>query len=115
MLEFYTSSCPGEGDSGSSISVTAGEAGEELWCISTDSAHNVVATGIAADKMEVTLFADKGCSAPVTKFDTDGCKVIPEKVSIIRNEWKDCKAILLTRCRIGCDRSRTDLAEEVTL
>lgn len=82
MLEFYTSGCPGEGDSGSSIGVTAGEAGEKLWCISTDSAHNVVATGITADKMEVTLFADKSCSDPVTTFDTDGCKVIPQNVSV---------------------------------
>lgn len=64
--------------------MTAGQSDQELWCISTASSHNVVATNIAADKMEVTLFADKGCSTPVANFDTDGCKVIPQNVSVTR-------------------------------
>ncbi|KAI0126719.1 hypothetical protein BJ170DRAFT_596290 [Xylariales sp. AK1849] len=76
-LDFYETGCPADGEPGDSVGVTAGDADDELWCIGTGSAHNVVATGIEADAMIVTLFSDASCTAVITDFETDGCKVIP--------------------------------------
>ncbi|KAH8195343.1 hypothetical protein TruAng_010492 [Truncatella angustata] len=81
ILDFYETGCPAEGDIGDSVGTTAGDAEDELWCIGTASAHNIVATGIEADGMIVTLFSDSGCTALITDFETDGCKVIPLDVS----------------------------------
>jgi hypothetical protein len=58
----------------------SGEPGQELWCISTGPSHNVVATGIEADGMAVTLFSDTACTAAISDFNTDGCKIIPSDV-----------------------------------
>lgn len=63
------------------IAVKAGGPDDEIWCVSANSAHNVVANGIAGDNMIVTLFSDTGCTNAITGFETDGCKVIPSNVS----------------------------------
>ncbi|POS70540.1 hypothetical protein DHEL01_v211065 [Diaporthe helianthi] len=81
-LDFYTSGCPADDEHGEMTAVQAGGPEDELWCLSANSAHNVVATGIAADKMIVTLFADAGCTSAISEFTTDGCKVIPSNTVI---------------------------------
>lgn len=63
---------------------TAGEPGQELWCIPVGSAHNIVIEGIEADGMGVWLFSDPECTVEgrVDYVETDGCHVIPSNVSL---------------------------------
>ncbi|KAI1425418.1 hypothetical protein F5Y12DRAFT_714265 [Xylaria sp. FL1777] len=82
LVEGYVTGCPAPGEDGYSIGGAAGEAGDDTWCAGVASAHNVVATGIEADGMVVTLFSDPGCENAIIDFDTDGCKVIPKNTVI---------------------------------
>ncbi|KAF7563708.1 hypothetical protein G7046_g413 [Stylonectria norvegica] len=83
-LDFYKSGCPDPDDAGSGdiTGGTAGEPGQELWCISTGSAHNVDVVGIEADNMIATLFSDWQCTAKIADVETDGCHVIPSTTVI---------------------------------
>ena len=79
------------------MGATAGQSDQELWCISTGSAHNVVADNILGDNMKVDLFSDAGCQYRIAGFETDGCHVIPSDVSNLPelreyriNEFLDC-------------------------
>ncbi|KAI0020345.1 hypothetical protein F4780DRAFT_779698 [Xylariomycetidae sp. FL0641] len=75
-VEFYTSGCPGDNVE-MPVGETAGSPDDELWCIVTNTAHNVYATAIEADNMQVTLFSDMLCNDVVYEGIGDGCSVIP--------------------------------------
>lgn len=86
-MDFFTSGCPTDGASGDA-GITAGQPDDELWCISVNSAHNVVANNIVGDNMEGWLFSSKNCNeegALITHITEDGCQVIPSDVSAARN------------------------------
>lgn len=89
ILDFYESGCPAPGEPPETAGTISGEAGQEIWCGDSSSAHNIVVSGIEADGMVITLFSDKLCTAVITTIDTDGCKVIPSDVR------KFCKLGLL--------------------
>lgn len=106
-LEFFETGCPVEGEIGDIVGLAAGDAGDRIWCTATVSAHNIIATGMEGDGMIVSLFSDFGCTALITEFETDSCKVIPldvSKMSFVRKSlgtplredilinllWKDC-------------------------
>ncbi|KAI0112520.1 hypothetical protein GGR51DRAFT_568641 [Nemania sp. FL0031] len=81
-IEGYTQGCPAPDDIVPSVGGSAGGPDDELWCVGIGSAHNIVATGIEADGMIVTLFSDPRCQHVIIDFDTDGCKVIPSNTVI---------------------------------
>ncbi|KAK8048122.1 hypothetical protein PG994_009852 [Apiospora phragmitis] len=74
-LEFYEAGCPND-DSPGADGYIGGSNTDELWCVAVDIAHNVVATNIAQENMEFTLFSDPLCAkdAAINTFTTDGCK-----------------------------------------
>ncbi|KAI1331523.1 hypothetical protein F5Y16DRAFT_423012 [Xylariaceae sp. FL0255] len=81
-LTLYTSGCPANPQPGGTDSV-AGGPDDQLWCIATDSSHDIAAFDIAEDNMVVTLFSDPQClSGEILSFDSDGCQVIPENTVI---------------------------------
>ncbi|KAK8041646.1 hypothetical protein PG993_006169 [Apiospora rasikravindrae] len=79
-LEFYETGCPNEDSSGAD-SYIGGSNTDELWCVAVDIAHNVVATNIVQENMEVTLFSDPLCveNSDIATLDKDGCKVIGQQ------------------------------------
>ncbi|KAK7949441.1 hypothetical protein PG988_016080 [Apiospora saccharicola] len=79
-LEFYESGCPNEDSSGADGYI-GGSNTDTLNCVAIKIAHNVVATNIEQENMEVTLFSDPICAegSNITRFDTDGCKVIGQQ------------------------------------
>ncbi|KAK6815649.1 hypothetical protein PG995_002936 [Apiospora arundinis] len=82
-LEFYESGCAGKDSSGADNYI-GGSNTDELWCIAVDISHNVVATNIVQENMEVTLFSHPLCEkgSDIKTFTADGCQVIGEKQNI---------------------------------
>ncbi|KAK8115406.1 hypothetical protein PG999_007475 [Apiospora kogelbergensis] len=81
-LEFYETGCSSKDSSGADGYI-GGSDTDELWCVAVSIAHNVVATNIAQENMEVTIFSDPLCAegSDITTFATDGCKVIGQEAS----------------------------------
>ncbi|KAK7913781.1 hypothetical protein PG985_011484 [Apiospora marii] len=53
----------------------AGSEGDEIWCNSVVTSHNVVASNMG--NMDVWLFADRRCEHEVAHIGMDGCTAIP--------------------------------------
>ncbi|KAK8019021.1 hypothetical protein PG990_004159 [Apiospora arundinis] len=79
-LEFYESGCTGKDSSGADNYI-GGSNTDELWCIAVDISHNVVATNIIQENMEVTLFSHPLCEegTDIKTFTAGGCQVIGEE------------------------------------
>ncbi|KAK7994645.1 hypothetical protein PG991_016233 [Apiospora marii] len=75
LLELYESGCPGGGKDSTSTGAMAGSEGDEIWCNSVVTSHNVVASNMG--NMDVWLFADRRCEHEVAHIGMDGCTAIP--------------------------------------
>jgi hypothetical protein len=64
---------------------------EDCRMFQITGAHNIFVEGVEADKVEITVYNDAGCSGgyELAKITTDGCKVVAMDVSYLLNFASD--------------------------
>ncbi|KAH6626514.1 hypothetical protein B0J18DRAFT_425016 [Chaetomium sp. MPI-SDFR-AT-0129] len=88
LVDFYDKGCPElDGTHDENLEPaggTAGQLGQELWCISVQGGRTGLVRGIETDGMKVDIFSEWGCDHTkyIETWTEDGCYAVHEGVDV---------------------------------
>ncbi|KAK4139285.1 uncharacterized protein C8A04DRAFT_33253 [Dichotomopilus funicola] len=88
LVDFYEKGCPApDGSNDENLDIiwgTAGQPGQELWCIAVAGGRTAIVRGIETDGMKVDIFSERGCDHTkyIETWTEDGCYAVHEGVDV---------------------------------